>query len=82
MLFPCATLLPRRFAAWLVEAPLFAVSPRGGPCNLRSLWLDAWPETAQYPVKGKVLDSSAVARTTSCRACSFLPYGLVNVNPY
>ena len=32
---------PRLFAAWRVEAPLFAVSLCGGPCNLRSIWLDA-----------------------------------------
>ena len=31
---------PRCSAAWRVEAPLFAVSLYGGPCNLRSILLD------------------------------------------
>ena len=61
---------PRRFAAWRVEAPLFAVSLFGGPCKLRSIWLDAWPCTTQCLVIGKVLSTSAVARTTPCRASS------------
>ena len=33
---------PRRFAAWRIEAPHFAVSPFGGPCVLRSV---AWPRS-------------------------------------
>ena len=37
---PCVTAAPsppRRFAAWRIEAPHFAVSPFGGPCVLRSV---------------------------------------------
>ena len=71
---------PRRSAAWRVEALLFAVSLYGGPCNLRSIWLDAGPYTTQCLVIGKVLNTSAVARTTLCLASSIPPCGLASVN--
>ena len=53
---------PRRSAAWRVEALLFAVSLSGGPCTLRSIWLDAWPYKTQCLVKEKALNTNAVAR--------------------
>ena len=63
---------PRRFAAWRVEAPHFAVLPPGGPSKFSM----PDPYANKYLVLRKALVSSAVARTTPYRAFSILPYCL------
>ena len=74
--------LPRRFAVWRVEAPLFAVSLYGGLSNLQFICLYARPYTTQCLAEGTGFKHSAVVRTTFCLATSIPPYGLANVNPY